>query len=223
MAESVPRIEEAKESVWSDESDSERRSSGNKKKKRGQREGSSRFKEEERDPLVAIMMNEEVVKVCSTLIAKLELIRFDEDRKTVFKTSWAQGLFHTCVKRLAPGVMDDFDIQRWYNDVIQDNEGSAAGRGRRKTNYGISPTTAVQAVQTNWLTPLFEIEIKAPGFIRLFYNHLELEDSTHKKMATGAKEDTEYSHWLSMGSMSRAAPLCLTSGGEPAKKLLTGK
>lgn len=214
-----PMIEEAKEADWSDEDDPRPKS---KPKKRSSPNGpngpNGRGGQREVDPLVAIMMKEEVIKVCSTLIAKLELIRFDEERTTVFKTPWAQGLFQSCLKRLAPETMMDFDIQNWYNDVVSKSQKAGRGRG---TDYRFSPALTTQAVQTNWLMPLFEQEMQAPGFMLLLYNTLELEDQTHQKMATGAKEETEY-NWIQSGSMSKPMPLCI--GGVPrsdAPKMLT--
>jgi len=218
----VPMIEEAKEADWSDEEEEE----GGRKPRsqtRG-RKGQGRSQQQDGrdvDPLVAIMMKEEVIKVCSTLIAKLELIRFDEERTTVFKTPWAQGLFHSCLKRLAPETLMDFDIQQWYNDIVSKNEKATASGRARATNYKFSPALTTQAVSTNWLMPLFEQEIQAPGFMLLLYNTLELEDQTHKKMATGAKEEAEYD-WIQSGSLNQARPLCIA--GAPAKdapKMLT--
>jgi hypothetical protein len=205
----VPMIEEAKEADWSDEEET----SDKKHKPRARGRGHSHSRSHTQadvDPLVAIMMNKEIIKVCSTLIAKLELIRFDDERKTVFKTPWAQGLFHSCLKRLAPEALMDFNIQQWYNDIISKNQKATASGRARATDYRFSPALTTQAVNTNWLMPLFEQEMIAPGFMTLLHNHLELEDQTHQKMAIGAKEESEYSSWINAGSLNRPIPLAIT-------------
>lgn len=218
----VPRIEEAKEADWSDDDDETPKARGKQKKgPTRKRTGGSRT-EGDLDPLVAIMMKEEVIKLCSTLMAKLELIRFDEERTTVFKTPWAEGLFHSCVKRLAPEKMSDFDIQKWYNEVIAADRVTEPGRRTRGANYAVSPALATQAIQTNWLMPLFQQELETPGFMLLLYNTLELEDQTHQKLATRAKDDAEYP-WIMSGSMNQPTPLCIEGQKREGPKLIGNK
>lgn len=168
------------------------------------------------DPLVAIMMKDEVVELCSSLVAKLELIRYDDERSTVFRIPWISALFHSCVKRLAPESMQDFNIETWYNSVVVKNTHqqaaqAAMGRGHGGTDYRFSPAVAQQTVQTNWLHPLFELEVQAPGFLKLFNNHLELEEKTQSKLAKGARDETEYS-WIQSGSMNMPSPLLALEG-----------
>lgn len=226
---SVPRIEEAPEVDWdAEEAEAEAEKSKRRRHPSGRRGG--RYSRDEQDgdfsgegggrnidPLVQIMMKDEVVELCSSLVAKLELIRYDEERSTVFRIPWISALFHSCVKRLAPESMQDFNIETWYNTVVsndtqQQTAQAAMGRGgRRGPDYRFSPAVAQQAVQTNWLHPLFELEVQAPGFLKLFNNHLELEEKTQSKLAKGAKDETEYK-WIQSGSMNMPAPLMSIEG-----------
>ena len=207
-APSVPRIEEAQEFDWdAEEADAGgeytngKHQSSKKKKKKGDAGDNM-------DPLVAIMMKDEVVELCSSLVAKLELIRYDDERSAVFRIPWISDLFHSCVERLAPGTMRGFNIEEWYNATISSDRPVSSGS---KPDYRFSPALTKQPVQTNWLRPLFELEMQAPGFLKLFSNHLELEEKTQSKMAKGAKEDTEY-NWLQTGSMSKSFPLAIEGG-----------
>lgn len=225
MATSVPRIEEAPDVDW-DAEEAEAESHKSKHKRRTGRRGcGATYGDDGRnfssdqgdiDPLVAIMMKDEVVELCSSLVAKLELIRYDEERSTVFRIPWISDLFHSCTKRLSPENMQDFNIETWYNDVVtksthQQTAQAAMGRGRGGPDYRFSPAVAQQSVQTNWLHPLFELEVKAPGFLKLFFNHLELEEKTQSKLAKGAKDETEY-NWIQSGSMNMPAPLLALEG-----------
>lgn len=163
------------------------------------------------DPLLSIIMNDKIVDIVSTIISKLELIRFDEDRETVFKNSWTNDLFYSCAKRL--GLPPSFNIDEWYNEIL-----SKYADGR--TDYRISPALANQGVKTNWLLPLFEIEIKYPGFIISLHNVMELEDKTMSKLASHAKEETEYK-WIDTSQVSTPRLL----GGPQAfnQKLIGGR
>ena len=216
MSGPVPRIEEAPDYDWdAEEAAAAEETERMKRKNKQQREAKGGAKNEgpQLDPLVAIMMKDEVVELCSSLIAKLELLRFDEERTTVFKTPWVSDLFHSCLKRLAPNEMAGFNIESWYNEVVSKDCAARPSSGR--CDYRISPALTSQAVQTNWLHPLFELEIRAPGFLKLFYNHLILEEKTHGKRAKGAKEETEY-NWIQAGSMRGAVPLTITGPRNPA-------
>jgi len=165
------------------------------------------------DPLVAIMMNAETVKLSGAMIAKLEYIKYDETRRGVFRTAWAKDLFITCVKRLAncscsPDDCDcpspslaDFDIDAWYYSVV--------GSKSTPTNYWQDPKLQSQDINTNWLIPMFAMEIKIPGFITLLYNTMEMEDSAHAQLATKSKTEACYDF---LGTGSRNAALQLTSG-----------
>jgi hypothetical protein len=203
-----------------DDDDEEEMSSEEEKKKKKKK----KKEQQQLDPLVAIMMKEEAVKLCSTLAAKLELIRFDEDRNTVFRVSWISDLFHVCLKRLNMKTMENFNIESWYNEVLQNDESSSAkpttSRRKTTTDYRISPALTKQTVQTNWLLPLFQLEIETPGFLVLFHNHLDLEEQIYKKMATGAKEETEY-NWIQTGSLSKPTPLAIEAPKGGTVKYIT--
>lgn len=219
----VPRIkrdgEYEREEAWSS-SDEFEEGRPRRKGKKGQQQHRPQAGDDDgagMDPLVRIMMNKEVIEVSSTLIAKLEHIRFDEERDSIFRTEWGSQLFHSLCKRLSP-ELEDFDVGEWYSGVIVGSERSGAAS---RTDYRFNAAQCTQAVQTNWLVPLFELEIKAPGFMRIFYNVLELEDKAHSKLASTAKEETEYSDWLNVGAWNPPKPLpAITAGGEQKRPLM---
>lgn len=160
------------------------------------------------DPLVAIVMNEDIIKISSTLIAKLEHVRYDRDntRQSVLVTPWARDLFKATSRRLNPKLLADFDIDEWYNQIIRANGVGA--------DYTISPSLVNQGVSTNWLLPLFDMEMKAPGFMMTLHNIMELEGQTKEKLAKFAKEETEYSGWLQSAPLT--GPKCLEGPKAPA-------
>jgi hypothetical protein len=162
------------------------------------------------DPLVAIVMDSKVIELSSTLVAKLEHVGFDETRRGVFKTTWGRGLFDTCLKRLKENCF--FDIDDWYSKVVTQ---------RPSVDTSIDPSLYVQTVDTNWLAPLFEVEMKTPGFILLLHNILDLEDKIHAKLAEQSKEETQYD-FLGLGSRNKALRLTMSSATEK-RKLLTQK
>ena len=151
------------------------------------------------DPLVCIVMNREIMKVTGELVSKLEYVRYDETRAGVFRTTWCNDLFLSSLMRLDPiNFGPKYDINNWYHSVI--SKSSKANR----TYYDIKPSAYAQSIETNWLLPLFEMEIKSPGFMIIMHNVLELEDSVHIKLAHKAKEETEYD-FLSYGKRNAAA------------------
>lgn len=170
------------------------------------------------DPLVAIMMNLETVKLSSTLVAKLEYIKYDETRRGVFRTAWAKDLFNTCVKRLPNSdIPSDFDIDLWYRSVISSATASASASSA-PLNYWQDPKLQSQDINTNWLIPMFTMEIKVPGFITLLHNTIEMEDSAHSQLADKAKAEASYDF---LGVGSRNAALRLVGSGTSGNHYLS--
>lgn len=163
----------------------------------------------QQDPLVGLMLNSEVIKLTSTIMAKLELIKYDETRRGVFRTTWIKNLFSTCVKRLSPESMGNFNIDDWYYSIVTNGESRSDTRFR--------PSLIVQDVDTNWLLPLLELEMKAPGFVMLLHNTMELEDSTHDLMAERSKKIEQYD-FLGVGQRNAAIPML--QGPASSHKLL---
>lgn len=161
------------------------------------------------DPLVAIVMDTKAIELASTLVAKLEHVSYDETRRGVFKTTWGQALFDTCVKRMMGPETAPFNINDWYARVL----GTKSG----KTDFGIAPFLYSQTVDTNWLSSLFEVEIKTPGFMLLLHNVLELEDKTHSKLAEQSKVESQYDF---IGLGTRNETLKLTQDPKRPTKLL---
>lgn len=155
-------------------------------------------------------MDAKAIELASTLVAKLEHVSYDETRRGVFKTLWGQALFSTCIKRMMDQDAPPFNIDEWYAQVLSSKKGGCA-----KTKYDIAPAVFSQTVDTNWLSSLFELEIKTPGFMLLLHNVLELEDKTHSKLAGQSKEETQYD-FLGLGA--RNEPLRLSYDPEKQKK-----
>ena len=150
-------------------------------------------------------MDTKAIDLASTLVAKLEHVAYDETRRGVFKTFWGQSLFSTCIKRMMEDEAPPFNIDEWYARVLKGS----------KTNYGIAPAVYSQTVDTNWLSSLFELEIKTPGFMLLLHNVLELEDKTHSKLSEQSKEESQYDL---LGLGARNETLRLTYDPEKQKK-----
>lgn len=144
------------------------------------------------DPLVSLVMDQSAMKVASTLIAKLEHVRYDETRRGVFRTPWAANLFVSCMERIN---VPKFDIEAWYQDVVSRNK-------PRSVDYRISPALYAQCLDTNWLHPLLETELKHRGFMVILHNILDLEDTSHTKLAAQAKSEVEYD-FLGLGQRNQ--------------------
>jgi hypothetical protein len=158
--------------------------------------------EEGGDPLVRLMLDRNVIQLSSTLIAKLEYIRYDSTRRGVFKTKWCRDMFQIAVIRLSPEKLRDFDIDAWYAGVV------ARYAPEWKDKFDVDPSKFSQTVDTNWMLHLLEMENQYPGFMLLLHNCLDLEDSTHNKMAEKSKKEDEYD-FLGVGDRNKATQLLL--------------
>lgn len=168
----------------------------------------------DKDPLLTLIMDPKVIELASTLMAKLEHVRYDETRRGVFRSKWALDLFTSAAKRLN---LPDFDVDEWYNGVISNNK---EGAGK----FDINPAKFLQDVETNWLAPLLMLEQQAPGFIVLLHNMMDLEDKTHSKIAEKAKKEDKY-NFLGVSARNKATGLLLTDAPKQQQrsKLLTHK
>jgi len=163
---------------------------------------SSQSEQQDMDPIVRLMMDRNVIALSSTLIAKLEYIRYDETRRGVFKTKWARDMFHVAVVRLVPGKLDGFDVDGWYADIVAKYAPEWEGK------FEVNPSKLSQTIDTNWLLFLLNMEKDVPGFMLLLHNCLDLEDSTHHKMAEKSKKEDEYD-FLGVGPRNKATQLLL--------------
>ena len=163
---------------------------------------STDYQQRDLDPIVRLMLDRNVIALSSTLIAKLEYIRYDATRRGVFKTKWGKDMFQVAVVRLCPAKMQGFDIDGWYADII------ARYAGERGDKFDISPSKFGQTIDTNWILHLLEMEKEVSGFMLLLHNCLDLEDSTHTKMAEKSKKEDEYD-FLGVGPRNKATQLML--------------
>ena len=150
------------------------------------------------DPIVRLMLDRNVIALSSTLIAKLEYIRYDSTRRGVFKTKWGRDMFQVAVVRLCPEKMQGFDVDGWYANIIAKDAGA-----ERKDKFEFAPSKYSQTIDTNWMLHLLEVEKEVSGFMLLLHNCLDLEDSTHTKMAEKSKKEDEYD-FLGVGPRNKA-------------------
>lgn len=147
--------------------------------------------------LLDLIRDKCVIDVASTLMAKLEYILHDDHRQCgVFRTRWGDELFSACVTALM-GADVKFDIDEWFKAIPKSYKKGSDG------------SITVGVVQTNWLLPLLETELKYPGFLSTLHNSLELEDQTHEKLAKESKEKATYDFY-GIGSVN---PLLLSLEG----------
>ena len=168
------------------------------------------------DPLVDLISNPEVIRISSTLIAKLERVRYDDMRKGVFKTPWGANLFKTACKRLG---MKGFNIDNWYFSIVG---ASSEALGDAAPDIRINPVLNAKTIETNWLLELFRLEQTAPGFMKVLHNLLKLEDDAQKKLGQGAKEEANYD-WYMEGPRNPAlygGKLLLEGGTKKDPRLL---
>ena len=138
------------------------------------------------DPMINTLMDNELINVASTLIAKMDRPAFDENRTSIFITPWGGALFALCAEKL----MDrPFDIDEWYRSIKKD----------ARTRRDIDPSIHVQPITTDWMTALLQLEIESNSvkrvkgsFLKVLHNLLELEDSAQRKLADLCKKDMQY-------------------------------
>ena len=164
------------------------------------------------DPLVRLMLDRNIIQLSSTLIAKLEYVRYDENRLGVFKTKWVNEMFHVTMSRL---YSNPFNINEWFASIIAKNP------AEWKDKYEIKPSKFSQTVDTNWMLHLLEMEKMSPGFMILLHNCFDLEDSTASKMVEKSKKEDEYD-FLGLGARNKATQQLL-GHQESHRCRLTGK
>lgn len=141
------------------------------------------------NPIIKLVSDGETMEMLSTLIAKMERLTFDENRTSIFRTSWGKNFFSYCM-----GLKDDresFDIDKWYRNIVK----KSGKQGR-----DIDPSLLVQPIEINWLTHLINLELKynsesyclKGSTLAMLHNILELEDSAHAKLAKYCKEERQY-------------------------------
>lgn len=163
------------------------------------------------DPFVRLLLDRNIIQLSSTLIAKLEFVRYDETRRGVFRTKWAADMFHFGAVRLDPEKMAGFNIDAWYRDTI------AKYAPEWKDKFDFKPCKLNQSIETNWMLHLLEVEKEVGGFMLLLHNCLELEDSAQNKMAEKSKKEDEYD-FLGVGPRNKATQLFLTQGAAAAQQ-----
>jgi hypothetical protein len=161
------------------------------------------------DPFVRLLLDRNIIQLSSTLIAKLEFIRYDDTRRGVFRTKWAADMFHFGVARLDPEKMKGFDIDGWYRSTIEKYA------PEWKDKFDFKPSKLSQSIETNWMLHLLEVEKEVGGFMLLLHNCLELEDSAQTKMAEKSKKEDEYD-FIGVGPRNKATQLFLTQGAAAA-------
>lgn len=164
------------------------------------------------DPFVRLLLDRDIIQLSSTLIAKLEYIRYDETRRGVFRTKWASDMFHMGVARLDPERMRGFNVDAWYRDVI------LKYAPEWKDKFDFKPSKLNQSIETNWMLHLLEIEKEVSGFMLLLHNCLELEDSAQNKMAEKSKKEDEYD-FIGVGARNKATQLYLTQTSQPQARI----
>ena len=157
------------------------------------------------DPFVRLLLDRNIIQLSSTLIAKLEFIRYDETRRGVFRTKWAADMFHFAVERLDPDKMKAFDIDAWFANIIS----KYAPEWDKKFEF--RPSKLNQSIETNWMLHLLEVEKDVAGFMLLFHNCLELEDSAQTKMAEKSKKEDDYD-FIGVGPRNKATQQLLAQG-----------
>lgn len=146
------------------------------------------------DPLIKMIMDDSIVSILSTLIAKFESMFFDEERSHVFRTSWGQNLFHQCALRLTGG---EVDIDDWYRTQVRTTR-------RSRVRRDIDPSLCMQEMSINWLAALLDMEVQIPqnanhvwergSLLRILHNIFEMEDSALAKLSTLCKKERQYNH-----------------------------
>jgi hypothetical protein len=164
------------------------------------------------DPMIAMLMDANLIDTVSTVMAKLERLIYDETRSSVFRTRWAKILFDECCRRLKlTSDNGPFDIDRWFQGIYT--------AGKKKTRREIDPSLYNQPIETNWLTALLALEMKCSGgsFIKVLHNVLELEDAAQAKLTKYCKEERQYdfvgSHKPSVSGVRLLAPAPAPAAG----------
>jgi hypothetical protein len=165
--------------------------------------------------LIDLLVDDGVIDMMASLIAKLQRVAIDDGRNGVCRTKWASDLLNELTSRM---MGCDFDVERWYSSVVSSNGTTRSRRG------GSAPDPALytSSIDTDWFSALAELEIKAsaacaPGekrrsVLRLMHSILEIEDRAHSKLASYCKKERQYD----LMGINRIAPQKLLAAAPSA-------
>lgn len=134
----------------------------------------------ETDPLLQLVKSREIIDIASSLIARLEYARLDENHHGLYRTTWAEQLFNSAAQKLCT-ELKNFDIEFWFSDICNNMQENAHRHSADR-----------KSMKTNWLGLLLQLEMKYSGFILILNNTLELEEKVHDKLAERSKLEDKY-------------------------------
>lgn len=129
--------------------------------------------------LLGLVKNKEIIEDASSLVARLEYARLDENHHGLFRTRWASDLFNASIQTINEDL-EKFDIEMWFENFCSKPVNQYRSSVQRST------------VNTDWITILLKMELKYSGFLTVLNNILELEEKIHDKIAERAKVEDHY-------------------------------
>lgn len=149
------------------------------------------IKEKNIDTMIDVLMDVGNINMLSSLIAKLESLTFDEDRTSIFNTPWCKRLFSMCAARMLNKTPENasFDIDDWFRAHVTHGH---------KIHRDIDPSLYIQPVDTDWLSALFELEMKCTttttkqSIVKVLCNMMNLEDAILEKLSKYCKTTRQY-------------------------------
>lgn len=133
---------------------------------------------------VNLMANSEFIEVASVVAARLDHVRYERRKATIFTQ---RGVLDHC-DELMRNVMYGEDKSKWPEIPFHINEWFSDLRGGDLSYDPTSPTADIQktqfrqTMQIDWIQKLINQELETPGFCKVLFNCLELEEKIKKRL-----------------------------------------
>lgn len=138
---------------------------------------------------VNLLANPEFIEVASVVAARLDHIRFERKKATVFTQTGVLDHCNEVMNHVMHG--DDksqwpeipFDVHEWFHDL----RGGDLDYNPEDPLLDIDLAQFDPTLQVDWIQVLIEQELKTPGFCKVLYNCLELESRIAERLGAHHK------------------------------------
>lgn len=131
-----------------------------------------------------LMANPQFIEVASVLASKLEHVQYERQAATVFSQHGVEGHCNELMRTIMYGE----DRAAWPAQPFHINRWFAQHRGGDLRHDPTDPLTDVRLTQFStemkfdWIQILIDQEMETPGFCRVLYNCLQLEERIGERL-----------------------------------------
>lgn len=117
---------------------------------------------------INLMANPEFIEIASVLASKLDHIRYERRKATIFVQ---RGVRAHC-NELMKAIGFQTNVDEWFSDI----RGGDLDYDPTDPNTDIKKTQFTTEMQRDWIQLLIDKELETPGFCKVLYNCLDLEE-----------------------------------------------